>query len=676
MGRKKKPVLRLTLFFIAVVIASGSILAYLSINNISNLKELTEKRVEEEQENLALAVSEQIELTINDLLEKFPDYPGGKHPAFVSWLKTEDTNGLVKQQFVVDREGDFLWPWFVSAYENLPGDVPSKSYQSNFEQAERAEFNEQNVSKAGQYYLASLRESSNNTDSVQALNALARLSVKSEEWTQALSYYSSIISAYGALLNSYGFPYVYYAIPQLIRISNSSNRDQIMQEIDSCLTGMASGKIPLNHSTRDMLQLVSDWIAIEPAPVEKITLINKSIQAIEGSLAFIERNEEQILEYLKKDDRDDFPLVRGSYYSLNSTLQDAGELLLIKLDSEYASGFSVDFEKLWHHIMEQPLTEVTEFDFELEIVLLGNGINVSELPLTTTREISPYFMGYNLLVKLKNASVINELVRRRSWIYGIALTLLLGGMILGILLIHRDILREEHLAQLRADFISNVTHELKTPLTSIQLFTESILLNRIKSAAHKKEYLQIILKETESLKRMINNILDFSKKEKGKWDYHFEMLNLTSLLNDAIHDLEYWLEEKKFSLRKEIEDNITINGDSAALKQAFINLLNNAMKFSVTRKEITVRLRREGESILIQVEDKGIGIPDDQQKLIFQAFYRVGQKNSEDISGTGLGLSVVKETVEAHHGTVNVESQLNEGSTFTVLFNANHENKT
>ncbi|RLD53273.1 MAG: hypothetical protein DRI97_13690, partial [Bacteroidetes bacterium] len=618
MGRKKKPVLRLTLFFIAVVIASGSILAYLSINNISNLKELTEKRVEEEQENLALAVSEQIKLTINDLLEKFPDYPGGKHPASVNWLKTEDTNGLVKQQFLIDREGDFLWPWFVNAYENLPGDVPSKSYQSNFEQAERAEFNEQNFSKAGQYYLASLRESSNNTDSVQALNALARLSVKSEEWTQALSYYSSIISAYGALLNSYGFPYVYYAIPQLIRISNSSNRDQIMQEIDSCLTGMASGKIPLNHSTRDMLQLVSDWIAIEPAPIEKITLINKSIQAIESSLEFIERNEEQILEYLKKDDRDDFPLVKGSYHALNSTQQDAGELLLVKLDSEYASGFSVDFEKLWHHIMEQPLTEVTEFDFELEIVLLGNGINVSELPLTTTKEISPYFMGYNLLVKLKNASVINELVRRRSWIYGIALTLLIGGMILGILLIHRDILREEHLAQLRADFISNVTHELKTPLTSIQLFTESILLNRIKSAAHKKEYLQIILKETESLKRMINNILDFSKEEKGKLNFNFKEVNVTALVNEAVQDLEYWLVEKKFALVKEIDEGVTASVDPGALKQAIINLLNNAIKFSRNRKEILVSLKKEGEMILIQVEDKGIGIPEDQKELIFQ----------------------------------------------------------
>ena len=553
MARKKKPVLRLTLFFIAVVIASGSILAYLSINNISNLKELTEKRVEEEQENLALAVSEQIELTINDLVEKFPDYPGGKHPASINWLKTEDPNGLVKQQFVVDREGDFLWPWFVSAHENLPGDVPSKSYQSNFEQAERAEFNEQNVSKAGQHYLASLRESSNNTDSVQALNALARLSVKSEEWTQALSYYSFILSAYGALLNSYGFPYVYYAIPQLIRISNSSNRDQIMQEIDSCLTGMASGKIPLNHSTRDMLQLVSDWIAIEPAPIEKITLIKNSIQAIESSLSFIERNEEKILEYLNKDNRDDFPLVRGSYHALNSTLQDAGELLMIKLDSEYASGFSIVFEKLWHHIKEKQLTKGTEFEFELDFVRLGNGINGSELPLTTTREISPYFKDYSLFVKLKNANLIDELVRRRSWIYAIALTLLIGGMILGILLIHRDISREEHLARLRADFISNVTHELKTPLTSIQLFTESISLNRVKSIAQKNEYLQIILKETESLKRMINNILDFSKEEKGKLNFNFKEVNVTALVNEAVQDLEYWLVEKKFTRVNEIE---------------------------------------------------------------------------------------------------------------------------
>ncbi|MCK4853650.1 MAG: hypothetical protein KAT31_05300, partial [Bacteroidales bacterium] len=303
-----------------------------------------------------------------------------------------------------------------------------------------------------------------------------------------------------------------------------------------------------------------------------------------------------------------------------------------------------------------------------------NGMNSSIDRLTTIAEISPYFPGHQILIKLKNESLIDEFIKRRSWIYGIALTLLLGGMILGVLLILRDISREEHLAQLRSDFISNVTHELKTPLTSVQLFTESIILNRVKSEADIKEYLRIILKETESLKRMINNILDFSKKEKGKQEYNFEKINVTALVNMAMHDLDYWLVEKKFSLETQIEDNVTAAADPDALKQAIINLLSNAIKFSRNRKEIFVGLRKEAETIMIEIADKGIGIPDDQMDLIFDDFYRIGQKNAEDISGTGLGLTMVKEIVEAHHGKILVESKLNEGSKFTIILNSTQEN--
>jgi two-component system phosphate regulon sensor histidine kinase PhoR len=305
---------------------------------------------------------------------------------------------------------------------------------------------------------------------------------------------------------------------------------------------------------------------------------------------------------------------------------------------------------------------------------MKNDINSSEFPLTTSFEIFSHFPGYHVLIKMKNESLIDEFVRRRSWIYGIAFTLLLGGMLLGILLILRDISREEHLAQLRADFISNVTHELKTPLTSIQLFTESMVLKRIKSEENKREYLHIILKETESLKRMINNILDFSRKGRGRREYHFEEVNISALVHTAINDLEYWLVEKNFKLLKEIEGNVIATADPSALKQAIINLLNNAIKFSVNRKEIAVRLKIEHKHILIQVEDRGIGIPNDQKDLIFQPFYRVGQEHAEDISGTGLGLSVVKEIMDAHHGDIMVDSRLNEGSCFTIRINANPEN--
>ena len=123
-------------------------------------------------------------------------------------------------------------------------------------------------------------------------------------------------------------------------------------------------------------------------------------------------------------------------------------------------------------------------------------------------------------------------------------------------MILRDISREKHLARLRSDFISNVTHELKTPLTSIRLYAESLLMGRVKSASAQKEYLSVVVNESERLKRMINNILEFSKMEKGKPEYHFVNSNLASILNEAIHDMNYWFEKEQFNVVTELDENI------------------------------------------------------------------------------------------------------------------------
>jgi signal transduction histidine kinase len=330
-------------------------------------------------------------------------------------------------------------------------------------------------------------------------------------------------------------------------------------------------------------------------------------------------------------------------------------------------------EQLWHFVVDNGLETSTQYEYELELLSKTNGLYPQNNRLTTIADVSPFFPGHQVLITMKNEDLIDVLVTRRSWIYGIAFALLLGAMILGVMLILRDISREEHLARIRSDFISNVTHELKTPLTSIQLYTESIIMDRVESAADKKEYLKIILKETENLKRMIRNILDFSRKKKGKRDYHFEQVDISSILYSALTDLDYWLTNNRFHLGTEIEDNIIAEADPGALKQAIINLLSNAIKFSSNRKEIWVGLRKENGTIRIVISDKGIGIPDDQKDLIFEEFYRVGQKDAEYISGTGLGLTVVKEVVEAHDGKILVESKLNEGSTFTITLNPTQE---
>jgi signal transduction histidine kinase len=401
--------------------------------------------------------------------------------------------------------------------------------------------------------------------------------------------------------------------------------------------------------------------------------VNKLIKRIKIRLAFIERNAKSIREYLEKVKQGENQLITGDYVSLNGLFSEPDELILINLDTGYPAGFTIALDRLWNRIIGKGLFEVTEFTYEAELIKKVNGVHPAENRLATLSDISPYFPGHQIFIKLKDEGLINRFVIRRSWIYGISLALLLGGMILGVLLILRDISREEHLSRLRSDFVSNVTHELKTPLTSVQLFTESIILDRVKSEADKKEYLRIILKETESLKRMINNILEFSKTEKGKLEYKFEEVDVTDLVNMAINDLDYWLVEKGFILKTQIEDDVIASADQDALKQAIINLLSNAIKFSRNKKEVSVGLRKENGEIRLEVEDKGIGIPEDQQDLIFEAFYRVGQKDAEDISGTGLGLTVVKEIIEAHHGRIFVESQLNEGSKFTIILNSNQE---
>ncbi len=166
---------------------------------------------------------------------------------------------------------------------------------------------------------------------------------------------------------------------------------------------------------------------------------------------------------------------------------------------------------------------------------------------------------------------------------------------------------------------------------------------------------------------MINNILEFSKLEKGKPKYHFVHTNLAKILNAAIHELNYWFEKEKFDIVTEIDENLYAEVDPEKMKQAISNLLSNALKYSTNTKKIFIRLYKTINGISIEIEDRGIGISEDQLPKIFDKFYRIDQK--ESIPGTGLGLTVVKEIVEAHNGKITVTSKIGKGSKFSLTLN-------
>ena len=672
MNHRIKPATRFSIVFILAVVISGSILTWFSINNISNLKELTEKRIIEEERELFYRLQDSIQIKINNLTAAFLKEFNTPEIFKDSLLKAIAKNGFFTFPFILNNSGDFIFPNFIQIQETSKGYKSSNRYINNFEEGVKAEFISKDFNLAETYYLACLNHSDGGADSVKALNVLARLYIKSNQADKALARYHSIISKYYYEPGPDGFPYAYFAMSQLIKIVDSSKTDKILSLLDSCLIKIEEGAIPLSYSTENLLSGVNQWMEGNKLENNKQAgHVNNLLLRINEQINFVNSYGEKIKEFLKETNQSADKISVNGFKAKNLFNAENGSLLLLNTELDHPIGFVIDNRELFASLLKPAYQLNLNYEYLVEFPEISRANNTHN-NLVYSSQLNPYFPRQEIQIKLLNENVITDLVTRRSYIYGIAIILLLLGMVLGIGLILRDLSREKRLARLQADFTSNVTHELKTPITSIYLFAESMFYNKVKSRTEKKEYLAIIMKESERLKRMINNILEHSKMEKGKQEYHFAETDLSALMKLVIHEMNYWFEEKQITLNVEIEENITELIDEEKISQAFSNLLNNAIKYSDENKNIYIRLFKESGNIVLEIEDEGIGIPEDQQSRIFEKFYRVGQKETESISGTGLGLTVVKEIVDAHKGKIIVDSKPGKGSKFSViLYNKN-----
>lgn len=667
MNNKLKPASRLSVVFILVVVLSGSILTWFSINNISNQKVLTEKRIQEEQRELSSRFSEVLHKQIENVTAGFAKEITPVSLLKDSLIKKADEYDFIIQAFILKNNGDFLYPNFIENSYKLTNTKFSSRFKSAFSEGEKAEFVVNSLNDAKENYVQSLHVSLSSFDSVKALNALGRILVKIEEFENAIQQYNTIVLNYFNVSDENGVPYIYYAVPQLLKITTAGNIEKQLPIIEFCFEKMEMGEIPMNSGTKDWLTLsINSLQEITPNNLENLEYLNTLEKNILQQLQFVNEYRNVIQEELKKGGLNNHVNEGNDFEVVNSFSRNKPKLILINTNLTNPAGFLIDGERLFKTIVKTGLQSGFDFDYNIEFAK-GYTSNTTKDNLVFFSQLNPYFPEQMIQIKLIDENLINNLIQRRSWIYGISTVLLLVAMVLGVALIVRDIAREKRLAQLQSDFISNVTHELKTPLTSISMFAESILLGRVKASKDKNEYLNIILKETERLKRMINNILDFSKREKGMIKYNFQKTDISALVKSALHDLDYWLIQENFNVHAKIEENVSLTVDPEALKQALINLLSNAIKYSRNTKEIIVILIHEKDIVKISVEDKGIGISEDKTALIFDKFYRIGQNKGDDTSGTGLGLTVVKEIIEAHKGEILVESKLNEGSKFTIL---------
>jgi signal transduction histidine kinase len=199
------------------------------------------------------------------------------------------------------------------------------------------------------------------------------------------------------------------------------------------------------------------------------------------------------------------------------------------------------------------------------------------------------------------------------------------------------------------------------------MFAETLAMGRSRDEITRSEYLETIVNESERLARLVDNVLDFSKIEQGKKIYRLRPTRLDEVAGSAVRAMQFPLAQQGFDLRISVQQDMPeLQADADAIQQAILNLLTNAMKYSGDSREIDLRVAAKDGEAVIEVTDRGLGLTPEEQKHIFEKFYRAPSHESRLIAGTGLGLTLVAHIAKAHHGRVEVESAPGSGSTFSM----------
>lgn len=284
------------------------------------------------------------------------------------------------------------------------------------------------------------------------------------------------------------------------------------------------------------------------------------------------------------------------------------------------------------------------------------------------QEISEALPGWEAAAYLVDPGMISSRARLTTSVMWILIFIMFVSIVAGGVLVLRSASAELKLAQQKTTFVANVSHELKTPLTSIRMFAEMLKDGRQPDERKRQQYFSIMTAETERLTRLINNVLDFARAEQGKKRYAMRDCDLAGLAASIVESQRARLENNGFRVIFTSDgDAVDVRADEEAVKQALINLLSNAEKYSDQVKEIEVGVAREGGAAVVSVSDRGVGIPPGEAERIFTEFYRVDDALTARVKGSGLGLTIARRIARDHGGDIAYSARDGGGSTFKIV---------
>jgi signal transduction histidine kinase len=541
---------------------------------------------------------------------------------------------------VVDTR--LVLPWDA---QSRPDPVGDSAFGRAIRRAEGEEFATGRLDLASAHLDAALALAASDQEKAYARLLRARVFTKANRQVQAVAEYRYLLTVPVGIVDQDGIPFALYASDRLLTTAQASDADRaaITAVVDSLVDGAANLPPAGWYLVRAVEELLRKGgtgsaesrrrrVAARMADVEQALDLQRSIQAM--------------LTQWKTSD--------GAW------LPHGTPLWLVGMSSSASPlGTSVVAVRADLLTAAEPTTARRSDD----------GVKAAAPRLVTGAGEGEWLGARFPGLKVSQPPVESNAAQRnlQRAFYVAALTIVLSVTLFGGYLLWRDVDRELRIATLRSQFVSSVSHELKTPLTAIRMFAETLQLNRV-DASTRAEYLDTIVNETERLTRLLNNVLDFSKIEEGRKAYRREATSLANVVRIAARAMAYPLEQHGFELRVQIDESLPpLDVDADALEQAILNLLTNAMKYSGNGRTIELTLTRDGPHAVIAVRDEGIGIAPADQGRIFEKFYRISTPENQRIPGTGLGLTLVDHIVKAHEGSIRVDSALGRGSMFSIL---------
>lgn len=630
---------RLLLFFLAAVLLPCAGLVAVGARSLRQERELAEKRGVDERNR----ASKEARLALERRLDAIEARARRERDSRGDTKSSSYTDSLVR--LVADvRDGQVVLPWEM---RHRPARDVDDAFAAALRAGEREEFVNGNPSTAMVSYRAAVQIGLRDGEPSEARLALARAASKSGDRREAARQHAALLHLGFDDTDEQGIPYTLYAASALAKSDPDASLRRL-GEAAALRIELSPEALYLARQTADTIVAATPTSGGASPSVALRRALDDRIRRADQAVALREDFSRLAATPRLAEDR-------GSRWSLLG-----GEPWFVAVSADSARGLAtlvaVDAARL---------VDDANRSAALETGASGRfRLSASAEPASAVGEENLPWRGVSFIYSDIGLAAAAGFARP---VYLGILFVVLGVTLFGAYLLWRDVRRELRVAELRSQFVASVSHELKTPLTAIRMFAESLAHATVRDPHARQEYLATIVNETERLSRLLNNVLDFSRMERGQREYHLQPTALDTVVRRSADTLQYPLSQQGFCLRVEVADDVpVVQADEDALQQAVLNLLTNAMKYSGSSAEIDLKLHRSNGEAIITVRDYGLGIPATYRDRVVEKFFRVPSGETARIPGAGLGLTLVDHIVRGHGGRLEIESLVGSGSTFSI----------